>query len=575
MLTKNYQLIAVLIILFSSHLWAAESTITNTAPTIQSETKNNNVLYNNAEVTKGTVKSDGFTIPLNGSNKTNSTNDLNLTDEQRQLSQNYIHQGLANRKIQEQCAGENADICNGNDPKASKKIIVQAVSKAYAMFSGMMDDKLLGLKKTPEAPKPGDPTPVVKKDPKTGKEVKEEGENQSDYCKYIPMATETVSMTMQQLSAKSLSSDTPTGETAQKDALLKTAKSHEEKENGANIQAAGWGGTAACYGVMAATGTAMNTGWMVKIGAASFLAYFYKQDADDQAGYAKKVRDIANTLPGKGDCNPVTQKACYCSQPETKNDPTYCLPSELHKKQIAATSNRVSCVDENLKSDPGCNCDRTGTCFEKLLLAQDVNNNLGFGTTGSLFSPIKKLTNGESSAAVLSGSAFNQYAAMAKKKMNEAAQKFPGPPSLTAAERSIASVYQGVGIPATIAAQMASTQVSQAAINSAMAKLNGATTNLPTVASENYGTLNRSVDFTGGNGLNKSKSNKSNNSEDFKSLLGGAKTAGGNNSKVIEFAVQKAQSQNQITKSDVSIFEIISNRYMNSAPRLLDLENQK
>lgn len=573
---KTLNLTFVITAFLSLRLYAADSTVTTTN-SVQNETNNNTVLYKNAEATSGTASNNGY-LKVLGSESGGAAKEMNLTDEQKQLSENYVHQGLANRKILEACSGDkNSAMCAGNDPEASKKAIMQGLSKAYAMFSGMMDDKFLGLKKkadptksTPDTnKKPDGETPKTSEgDAKKTDQPKEE--NQTDYCKYIPMATETVSMFMQQSNAQLLSTPSSGGETAQKESILKAAKSHEERAKGSKIQATGWGGTAACYGVMAATGTVVNTGLVVKMGAAAFLGAFYYKDAQDNEEYAKKTRAIADTLPGKGDCNPITQKACYCSQPETENDATYCA-AELHKKALAQGSTRVSCVDSNLKSDPSCNCERTNNCFEKFMLGQDVNNSLGFGLTGGQFSPVKKLTNGEATSGVLSGSAYGQYNAIAKKKLNDFANSIPGPANLSPNERNLAAIYQKAGIPANIAAHMAAANVPQSAINNAMAKVNGLTSNAP-IANIESGN-NRVVEFSGGSGLMPKSKSKGGN-EDFSNLLGAKKSAVAN-SKVIEFAVQKAQAQGQITKADdKSIFEIISNRYLNSAMNRLNLENK-
>jgi hypothetical protein len=389
------------------------------------------------------------------------------------------------------------------------------------------------------------------------------------------MATETVSGVMQQMNAQALSVETRSNEAAQKETILKAAKSHEERSKGSQIQAVGWGSTAACYGVMAATGTSMNAAWWIKIGAATFLGAFYYKDSQDNKEYAEKTRAIANTLPGKGDCNPVTDKACYCSQPETEMDSTYCY-EQLHQKKLAQLSARVTCIDSNLKSDPSCSCEKSNTCFEKLMINQDVNNTLGFGSVGSQFSPIKKLTNGEASSGVLNGSAYNQYAAIAKKLLADKSGSLKGPNlNLSKAEREMASIYQEAGMPGNIAAHIATSAVSQAAMNQAMAKVNGMTSSLPKIGGLEQVYKNRVVDFSGGAGLKNAKQNGS--KDDLKGLinnLSGKKQTPTQNGKVLVFA-EKAQSQNQITKSDSNLFEIISNRYMNSAPRLLNLEESK
>lgn len=573
--TKSYTLF--LAIITSYNLLAGD--VYNPQENIKKEAANDQILYNNAANTKPKETTPAFVKPFAKGNA-NGEVEQNLTDEQKVLSENFVHQGKLNREMQAKCAGkEMEELCAGNDPNASRKAIIGAVAKAYSMFGALMDDKFLALKKPVEAPKTDAvKTDAVKTDAAkpeaTAKEDPKKEENQTDYCKYIPMVSEGVSMFMQQSAGKVLNLPASGNESAQKDALIKASKNHEERAKGAQIQAYGWGATAACYTGMMVTGTvALNQAsiW-IKWGASTFLAVNYFKDADENKGFAEKIKNLANTLPGKGDCNPVTDRVCYCSQPETENDTTYCYP-ELHNKAIASRSARVTCTDSNLKSDPTCQCEKMNNCFEKLMINQDVNNALGFATgAGSPFNSVRQLSRGEANSGVMSGAAYNQMMAIAK-KANGLLNKVPGlNQNLNASENKNASIYQQAGIPSSVAAHMAAMNVSKSALDAAMAKASGLS-GLAVASIDPSIYKSRNIDFSGGNALN-GRGKVEKKDDDFMNKFGalGKKVDAKAPNKLIEFAVQKSQQQNQVSKTDRSIFEIISNRYSGSAFRMLELE---
>lgn len=363
---------ALVFLIYSSTLFA-ESTET------KSEGELNQVLLDNAAKAKAQQdrlnadKPKSTLNSLTGKQLPSATD--NLTDQDKQLSENYVHQGMANRIIKENCSGDMAAVCNGEAGKhkfmGMDPGMVKAVSQAYAMFGTMGGDSFLALKKGSKADgkdaKAGDKTsesgnkPTAKTENKTdgktdGKTDKDgsKDDKATDYCKYIPTVTEGVATFSQMNLTKELSAQTGNGETAQKDSLLKAAKSHDGRAKMAQIQAAGWFGGAACYAGSAAYGNfAVDKNLVIKIGAATLLGAFFQNEVAANKDYSAKMKKIAESLPGKGDCNPITDNLCYCSQPETENDPQYCM-KQIHAKAIAKDSYRVACTDDRLKIDPTC-----------------------------------------------------------------------------------------------------------------------------------------------------------------------------------------------------------------------------
>jgi hypothetical protein len=346
----------------------------------------------------------------------------------------------------------------------------------------------------------------------------------------------------------------------------------------AQIQAAGWFGGAACYGVNAATGQfAADKNLIIKLGAATLLGAFYQSEVSANKEYADKTRAIANQLPSKGDCNPITDNVCYCSQPSTENDPTYCM-KDLHKKNIATTSYRVACTDANLKIDAQCTCEKTNTCFETYLENQSEGalNLSGIGFGNSPFVGIRALARGELIGGSLNNSSYDKTAAIAKKTLSELASKLP-PDSynLTKDQKAIADSMMLKGIPANVAHMMAANPPSAGAVSAAMAKIGGGVSGIQEVGSASR--PSNVLDFSGGNGLGyKGNSPKNSGGDDdiLAKIKGGGK--GAINAKVLEFA-QKAENQarqgGQIRKgNDTPLFDIISMRYQTSGRRLLEVE---
>lgn len=578
---KSTSLLCVLV-LHSALTFAQVATTT-------SETGLNSTLLNNAKIAREQAEKKNTEPPqeITTLGKGQQVNTLNLTDQEKQLSENYIHQGKANQIVTDNCKDDMSAVCNGNEGKhkflGMDPNMVKAVSQAYSMFGAMAGDSLGGISKgsaalkndAAEAAKAGQ-----KVDPKAT--LSKADKKANDYCKFIPTMTEGIATAVQMAKSKELSADEiGNGDTAQRDSLLKAAKSHDSRAKMAQIQAAGWWGGAACYGVNAATGQfAADKNLIIKMGAATLLGAFFQNEVSANKEYADKTRAIAAQLPGKGDCNPVTDNLCYCSQPSTENDPTYCAKT-LHKKAIAANSYRVACTDSSMKLDPQCTCEQSNSCFENRLEAlSDGSLNLsGIGFANSPFSGVRSLARGELVGGTMNSSSYDKTAAIAKKALNELASKLP-PESfnLTKDQKGIADSMMAKGVPANVAKMMASNPPSAGDMSAAMAKFSGAAAgNQPMYAAVKPSNV---IEFGGGDGLGyKGAAKKAGGDDDIlaKFKIGGGKAMA--NSKVIEFA-QRAENQakqgSQIRKeNDTPLFDIISMRYQTSGRRLLELEEAK
>ena len=524
-------------------------------------------------------------ILSNGGSSTSTTSSANLTDQEKQLSENYVDQAAANKILTEKCAGdEMTQACNGTAVKhkvlGMDTGLIKSLTQAYATFGSMGD--FMSLSKHVDMKDANGN--LVKQDGKTPVEVDSKGkaidkkgnepgkkkEKANDNCKYIPSATETIAA----MSQKGLTESLNNGEqTSQKEALEKAAKSHDGRAEQAKIQSAGWYLGAACYAYMGISGSAaIDTSYIVKLGAATLLGTFYVSEVMANQEYARKTREIKDALPGKGQCNPVTENNCYCAEPEHANDPNYCKAQIAASAANTTTFTRVACTNNQLQADPQCSCDKTNTCFEKFLENQDTSFlNLGFGNGSTPFKAIASLAHGRLESGSLGGTSYAASAAIANKMLSEYSSKVPSV-NLNADQKVVADAIASRGIPASVARLMAANPPSAAAMAQASSKLKGLGALDFQVASNGPGRSNV-VDFSGGNGLGirGTKSDKKGGGAD--DFLGKVNAKNGtSNAKILEFA-QKAQSQaSQITKSDRALFEIISLRYQTSGRKLLQVD---
>ncbi|TNF26863.1 MAG: hypothetical protein EP319_12855 [Deltaproteobacteria bacterium] len=502
-------------------------------------------------------------------------NPENLSDKDKYVSENYIHEGYLERQKQEECAGDNKKACAGMDVGNQS---VKMIAKAFGMIVGMLpgDGSFKAEVKTTGSTPAQPQTPPAGGEAGTagnnGDAAKPKEENRQDYCRYIAVGTEMVAQFQQQATQTEMSSIPVKKETAQKESLDRAARSHESRAKNSEYQVVGWGATTVCYGYMAATSSSVGTMGWVKLGMAGVMTGFYMSEVKKHKDAAKKVRDIASKLDGAGDCNPVTEKNCYCGQPETMNDVTVCMP-QIRKRQIAANSVQVACMDNKLNPDPQCNCVSTDTCYDKEFINNINGLNFGEGFNQGVTGPLRKISRGELAQGNMSGSAFRQ-AALAKQAMRNI-KPVPFDKELTKAQKEEALALTKMGLPASVAGTVAATKISPSA-------LQGVRSRLGTVNYSGYkgnrayrgGSRNRVLSFSGsGDGLNGPRRKGSSSGVDFNKFLKKGKR-GARGGKVLDFRDKASRSGSaQISKdTSRSVFDIVSRRYMISGWGRLELD---
>ena len=494
----------------------------------------------------------------------------NLTDADRQTVDNYVHHEYVQNAMDEECQKDKTTnkACQGQDVGNG---MVQALAQAYGMIVGIGGLggglKMCGgdsaSKGADSAAKGAD---GAKKGTDGAKDAASgEKKTRHDYCKYVAIVTEAVSMFQQQQAQQNLmDGDQAKADTSQKAALYKAARSHQERAKTAKLQFAGWGITAGCYVAMLATGAALDWSLGIKLAGSSLLTYFFKEEIDKHQDAYEKTRAIADKLPGRGDCNPVSENDCYCSMPTTQNDVRYCQ-KHLHDRTIAGDSIRTTCTTNTLQQDPKCTCVRTNTCFDQEFLNMAEIQGLPPSFTANVAKPFSQMTRGELTSGALSA-ANNANAAAARNMLRKVNKKLADKTfNPTKAQKDAIKAMAGSGIPTNVAAALSTSPVDSAALAKAKSALGGAGGPINIVRSKGRGNSN----VWGFGGKQQRKKRRKRKTTNKFAKLGKKRSPTG---KVIDFA-EKASAKAQINQDrDRPIFEIISRRYQLSAPDRLGVE---
>ena len=384
----------------------------------------------------------------------------------------------------------------------------------------------------------------------------------TDYCSYIPTAMTVVAQGMQASQHQLIESDSPAhGEgTVQKQAFYQQARTHRGRAKIAALEMTGWGTTASCYVVIMATkGFGVNKMTYAKMGAAAFLTYFHGKRREHYNKYADIVKAIADKLPGKGDCNHITERNCYCAQPETASDAKYCLSMENPQRTLPPGMVPIHCVNGNMKVDPQCQCIAQGNCADRKLQPLLTHPWSGFNAktkAGTSLRNVTHLLNGQLDPALLNDSSFGQGAfkqALARVELAVPVVKKP----LTKAQKKNALALIKTGIPKKIAAQLAQAISGLSTQYPTLAKLTrkrGLRANKPRAV------IARPL---GKNPFGKRNQLRRNPSRSRKK----SKTAQDD----LIFFSQQAENRGSITlDSGKNVFDLISHRYQNTGWKKLD-----
>lgn len=559
----------------------------------------------------------------------------NLTDQQKVLMESAPNAGYQQRAyndaVKDVCTGgaegysEAAckSLTQGGNASSLKKIMgmsgatMKGLAQVYTMFMGMaggastltrneggvsgackMSEKLCseGDQKTLQAQNNRDKLAAQEnpdKEKLTGAEKEAEAQNnknsggkdnnkkeQEDYCRFIPIGTEAMAM-FQQKSETEFIQNTPTSESTnqQVEMLEKQSRTHGARAKTAKMQFIGWGATSACYVTMMTAGSvAPSPMTLAKLAGSTVLATYFKLE-EKAHGEAK---DIVNQIKTKfvgatkaGTCNPITQRDCYCSQPETQNDVTYCLP-QIRNRLGQNTDYQLTCLTEDLVEDKTCSCVQSDTCLDKTIKGNLENIHIPQPASMAL-TPFFQMTKGSMKPGQTSydiDANSGKLFAMAKDLLRDGVDLEIPLKNLNDEEKEALKELSDMGLPKNLAHALLSQKPTEEAKKNEKKFASGRFNFSTPKSGKNIAyTKNPQMNFRGGEGINSKKSKSS--TEDFSSVLNKFKkkttSSSANDGSILKFAETATRSA-QITKDkDRVLFEIISRRYQVSARKRLDI----
>jgi hypothetical protein len=368
-----------------------------------------------------------------------------ISDSARQTGQNYYHLGKEKDVIEAECLknDENKKACNAEEvvllAESVDRYIAPIVTKAYPLLVAATE-KIEGVAKEDslsEGVKQGDKKTFT------------------DFCKYIATGTELVASTYQSTMQTVLRSDPGAPNGSQRSTLLQAQGSHNNRSTSSYIQSGGFAASAVCHlGQM----TLFTSGYAVanpdfaliltKIALASGLSVYYGFKGKAETARAEIVEGIVKKLPKAGDCNPISDRLCYCSHRQTRNDPQYCLPEILERQKNQAQV-RYNCIDSEGKSDLQCKCLAQQSCLSAKSIHFDAQGRF-VETNLQELSEFDKYFNGQAHEIALNGE--KQFAATSR-KLKDMEDKIPDSilKDLNKEQTQIAKNMQALGLPEKMA----------------------------------------------------------------------------------------------------------------------------
>ncbi len=474
-----------------------------------------------------------------------------LTDQQANDAKNFVHQGVKDKAIEENCKKQGLGKC---EPISEGVGLEAMIGKAYAaIFGGMLGAAGGGISlkaKTPSV-KAGDPKPDAKAKP--------------DYCMYAAMGYETIGGMMQQNLQKKAESSASQVNDVQLQALVSLKETHKARKKTATFQAGVYGAVSGCYVAMGTFGGAAMSDWkyIAKLGGAVALTTLYLKKAKKHADAANKVQKVIDSLPKTGDCNPWTGTSCFCKEVSSKA----LYPAEYQEVCVLNGGNfdtpRVATgcgtiVKNQVQYDKDCKCKQTNTCFRASLKGFVPSFPLGKNFMSQANAGFDMLSKGEFDDALLSNYSTDAAALASRMKAKVDPNGIPKP-NLSDEEKRIADglkQYMPEAL-ANAAAGSPDAGPPQGGLmnESTEASLSGLPEDVKKkfpkeiVGSYNYGSSNTSASSDG---------------ETLSMPNFGGPAAASDSTEIVSFAEEAVSKADVSSTPETPIFDIISNRYRRS-----------
>lgn len=488
-----------------------------------------------------------------------------LSADELNTSEQYFHQGRAQRISDESCSNsEYSDICTNSrnafksDDAQKLETIMPMVSKVFATVVGASNLNYINKEKTALA---------AQKAPE-GTQAETQTDSKQDYCGMIAGGVEAGAALLTQLNGNqeqtNLENSSPRSRQAQ--SFLAVGNTHKGLRDTARVQLGGWAATAACYGTMAVTGSVQTDPmFWVKLGGSVMMGTFYQIKQKHHNKRYQELKAMADALPNKGDCNPITETTCFCSEetsPTTDpiNYQKYCVPKLIAQRG----ANASICVTSSGVADPNCNCKLTNSCLTHQIGKMGLDLNFGANRTQAIVDGISSFGKGFTGSNLKSVNDKNM--AFAKKQLKNA-PKLQKDPNLTKTQKQLASLATKLGIPKSLAASIA--KLPSKSLPNNVANFEPSSINKKTNFDK------KTVSFEKGRSSSR-KSRSSSKSFNPFAKRGSKKMNAQSGIEINNEYYAKAQREAEITKdTSKPIFDIISYRYKKSAWKQLNSETKE
>jgi hypothetical protein len=489
------------------------------------------------------------------------SNQPDLTDKQMDEANNFVHQGVKDRKIEEGCKDKNLKGCEMPEDGMPLEKMISMAYTTLGMIGGGMNGPTLNKKPTQEAKDAG----------KKGKEAKVEKEKQTDYCILAAMAYETLGGMIQQSLQKKAESESAAIKDIQLQSLVNLREAHKARKKTATIQASIYSAVSACYVAMGITGSAIDTGYILKTAGAATLTALYWKKVSKHKKAEEAVDRVIASLPGADEnCNPWTKTPCFCSESTSKE--LYPVQYEevcvLNKGDFDTPKVALGCAEmttENkLQYDKECKCKQTNSCLKSNLKPYSSKFSLANNFMDEANKTLDLINSGEFDQGKLDRASISNSALASKVKF-KAEEALPSP-TLTAEQQKIADELKAVmpGAVANIAATR--TPSYNGGVNESSSMGSSALAKLPPSVKEKVAEAIK-VDYKRGGGL---KSNTNDGPEFTMPSFGPKDPEIAPGTEIVSFAEQAISKADVSNAPETPIFDIISNRYRRSGWQKLD-----
>lgn len=482
-----------------------------------------------------------------------------LTDQEQVNANNYYHQGLADQVLEAECKKLKTG-CNDQTSRPGNVLggFEDVLPKLYAVM-GTLAAAGVGNKIQMRSSAPA-PAPATGATPATDKPAAPEKKEKTDVCIYIPLAGEAVATFTQQQAEQQIQQTVAKNQAdLQKDALYAVARTHTERAKTAKLQASIYAATGACYVAYLAMGANPKSAMLwVKMGAAAAMSAIFFKKAGKHKDYANQLKEIADKLPGAGECNPFTSTNCFCSQTTSfQTDPgnfnRFCVPKAIVNNGPPGT--QVACVTLNSAGvatmDAACQCKQSNSCANAQI--RSLSGQLGLGSIG-FNEPLSLLDNttGSFNEGNLASVTDNLNAAT-KRALNGSNGLIPVP-ALSGGTKAIADKIAGLGVPAGVSGLLASQQSADVPVSDALA---------PTMTADSTDSSSaRPAQVPGYNASGGSRPSGGTGGPEFVNPLAALNKQQKPAAVQVETFAEQAIRNAEINRdSSRSLFEVISNRY--------------